>query len=63
MAEDEIEAGRRPAGHDESVTANRAWWDREAAAYQAEHGPFLGDADLVWARRGSARLTPGCSGR
>lgn len=25
----------------EAVRANRAWWDREAAAYQAEHARFL----------------------
>ncbi len=26
---------------EEAVRANRSWWDREAAAYQAEHAPFL----------------------
>jgi SAM-dependent methyltransferase len=26
---------------DEAVRANRAWWDRESAGYQAEHGAFL----------------------
>ena len=31
-----------------SAAANRRWWDADADAYQAEHGDFLGDADLVW---------------
>ncbi len=30
------------------VTANRTWWDGEAAAYYVEHGEFLGDTDFVW---------------
>jgi SAM-dependent methyltransferase len=36
----------------ESARANRAWWDGEAAAYYAEHGAFLGDADLMWCPEG-----------
>ncbi len=43
---------RRPAGADESRRANRAWWDREAPAYLAEHGSFLGDARFVWGPEG-----------
>jgi SAM-dependent methyltransferase len=35
-------------GDAESVAASRAWWDADAADYQAEHGAFLGDADFVW---------------
>jgi ubiquinone/menaquinone biosynthesis C-methylase UbiE len=42
------EALRRLAAVDETVRANRAWWDGEAVAYYAEHGAFLGDEDLVW---------------
>ena len=38
----------RPADPAESARANRQWWDGEAPAYQAEHGAFLGDADLLW---------------
>jgi SAM-dependent methyltransferase len=38
----------RPVGPGESARANRSWWDAEAAAYYAEHGGFLGDADLLW---------------
>ena len=36
----------------ESVSAGRRWWDADAAAYQAEHGEFLGDADFVWCPEG-----------
>lgn len=32
----------------ESVAANRRWWDADADEYHAEHGEFLGAADLVW---------------
>lgn len=51
--------GRRPArevGRDQTVRANRSWWDGEAAAYQAEHGAFLGGpsggAEFVWCPEG-----------
>jgi hypothetical protein len=36
----------------QSARANRRWWDGEAPAYQAEHGAFLGDADLLWCPEG-----------
>ncbi len=39
---------RRPAEASETARANRAWWDAEADAYQAEHGRFLRDAGFVW---------------
>ena len=42
----------RAAGPQESARANRHWWDAEAAAYQDEHGEFLGDADLLWCPEG-----------
>jgi SAM-dependent methyltransferase len=32
----------------ESRRASRQWWDRDADAYQREHGTFLGDVDFVW---------------
>jgi ubiquinone/menaquinone biosynthesis C-methylase UbiE len=32
--------------------ASRHWWDLDADTYQAEHGPFLGDVDLVWCPEG-----------
>ena len=38
------------------MRASRAWWDEEAPAYAAEHGPFLGDdrdgGALVWGPEG-----------
>ena len=43
---------RREADQPETVRANRAWWDAEAADYYAEHGAFLGDADLTWGPEG-----------
>lgn len=47
---------RSDLGKRDSVRASRAWWDAEAGAYAAEHGPFLGDArsgsDLVWGPEG-----------
>lgn len=43
---------RRPADHEETVRADREWWDAEAEGYYAEHGGFLGDADLVWGPEG-----------
>lgn len=43
---------RRDSAQSETVDANRAWWDREADDYLAEHGGFLGDADLVWGPEG-----------
>lgn len=64
---EEIEAGRRPATPRESVAANRAWWDEQAASYQAEHGAFLGGAELVWGpeglREADARLLGPVRGR
>lgn len=43
---------KRGVGADESSAANRAWWDADADDYQAEHGAFLGDADLLWGPEG-----------
>jgi ubiquinone/menaquinone biosynthesis C-methylase UbiE len=58
---------RRPVDADQTVTANRRWWDRAAAAYQREHGSFLGDADFVWGpeglREADARLLGEVAGR
>lgn len=42
----------RPAGAQESVRANRSWWDGEADGYYAEHGAFLGDDRFVWCPEG-----------
>ena len=43
---------RRAVSAQSSARATRAWWDGDAAAYQAEHGEFLGDADFVWCPEG-----------
>jgi len=45
-------AGYLPVPNDRAPEANRAWWDAEARAYLAEHGTFLGDAQLVWGPEG-----------
>jgi len=43
---------RRVSDHEETVHANRAWWDGEAEDYYAEHGVFLGDTDVTWGPEG-----------
>jgi SAM-dependent methyltransferase len=43
---------RREAGQEETVRANRAWWDANADEYQAEHGAYLGDARFLWCPEG-----------
>jgi len=57
----------RPVGPQESARANRSWWDAEARDYYAEHGAFLGDADLLWCpeglRESAARLLGDVAGR
>jgi SAM-dependent methyltransferase len=50
--DDEFGVGRRTADSDETRAANQSWWDDEAVAYYAEHGEFLGDAELVWGPEG-----------
>jgi SAM-dependent methyltransferase len=56
----------RPVGADETVRANRAWWDAEAEDYLAEHGADLAGR-LVWGPEGldegSAGLLGDLSGR
>jgi SAM-dependent methyltransferase len=55
-------AGYRPAGEDETVRANRAWWDAEADAYQREHGDFLGPDRFVWCPEGLDEADAGLLG-
>jgi len=43
---------RRRLDTNESRRAARHWWDSDADAYQAEHGEFLGEVDLVWCPEG-----------
>ncbi|MCF6521542.1 class I SAM-dependent methyltransferase [Streptomyces sp. JJ36] len=50
--DEDAEAVRRPASAAESSRASRGWWDRNADAYQREHGPFLGDRRFVWGPEG-----------
>ncbi len=49
------------------MRASRSWWDRDADAYQAEHGEYLGVADFVWCPEGlrepDARLLGDVRGR
>ena len=58
---------RREASATETVRANRAWWDRSADWYQAEHGEFLRDDGFVWCPEGldeaDARLLGPVAGR
>jgi len=57
---------RRDVGQEETLRANRSWWDGEADEYYLEHGGFLGDADFVWGpeglREADARLLGDVSG-
>jgi ubiquinone/menaquinone biosynthesis C-methylase UbiE len=53
---------RRPVGSDDTVAANRHWWDRAAVGYQREHGTFLGDADFVWGPEGLREADAGLLG-
>ena len=43
---------RRDASGTETVTANSAWWDADAAEYHEEHGDFLGVVDFLWCPEG-----------
>ncbi|WP_442791505.1 class I SAM-dependent methyltransferase [Micromonospora sp. NBC_01813] len=47
---------------DEARQANRHWWDTDADDYQAEHGDFLGDADLRWCPEGLLEADAGLLG-
>jgi SAM-dependent methyltransferase len=52
----------RPAGAQESVRANRSWWDAEADEYYAEHGSFLGDDRFIWCPEGLDETDAGLLG-
>jgi len=42
-------------GAEETVRANRRWWDAAADAYQSEHGEFLGGRNatrFIWGPEG-----------
>ena len=53
---------RRHLSADESRRAARGWWDSDADEYQAEHGEFLGDADLCWCPEGLREADAGLLG-
>jgi len=53
---------RRTADQRETVHANRTWWDGEAEDYYAEHGAFLGDADITWGPEGLRESEAGLLG-
>jgi SAM-dependent methyltransferase len=55
-------AERALMGRAESRRASRRWWDTDAAAYQAEHGDFLGDSDFVWCPEGLREADAGLLG-
>jgi SAM-dependent methyltransferase len=53
---------RRTVTAPESRRASRRWWDADADNYQAEHGEFLGDVDLVWCPERLREATAGLLG-
>jgi SAM-dependent methyltransferase len=67
VSDDGPGVARRAVSNAESRRANRAWWDRDADDYQAEHGAFLGEVDFVWCpeglREADARLLGDVRGR
>jgi SAM-dependent methyltransferase len=57
-----VSAERRPVDEQDSLTANRADWDRYADEYQATHGEFLGDDGFLWGPEGVREDTVGALG-
>jgi ubiquinone/menaquinone biosynthesis C-methylase UbiE len=53
---------RRDLTPAENRRASRHWWDVDADTYQAEHGQFLGDVDLVWSPEGVREADAGLLG-
>lgn len=49
---DPVSGGYLPIGPEDSVRANRTYWDGSAAAYLADHGSFLGDSRFIWCPEG-----------
>jgi SAM-dependent methyltransferase len=43
---------RLPLSPEVNRRASRHWWDVDADNYQAEHGSFLGEVDLLWCPEG-----------
>lgn len=59
---DPVTARYRPAPPDETVRANRRWWDGAAEEYYAEHGAFLRDVGFVWGPEGLDEAEAGLLG-
>lgn len=53
---------RRHASAEESLAANRSWWDAQADGYLEQHGAFLGDARFVWGPEGLSETEAGLLG-
>jgi SAM-dependent methyltransferase len=52
VSDDDPGVGRRTVTDAEARRASRGWWDKDADAYQAEHGDFLGEVDFRWCPEG-----------
>ena len=57
-----VGVARRTVDSAESVAANSAWWDADAADYHAEHGEFLGVTDFMWCPEGLREADAGLLG-
>lgn len=57
-----IHVSRRTISSAETRRASRHWWDLDADNYQAEHGGFLGQVDLVWCPEGLREADAGLLG-
>lgn len=55
-------ASRRMTSSTETRHANRRWWDNDADNYQAEHGEFLGEVELLWCPEGLTEAEAGLLG-
>jgi SAM-dependent methyltransferase len=53
---------REPVTDDQARRASRHWWDADADRYQAAHGGFLGEVDLVWCPEGLREADAGLLG-
>ncbi len=58
----EVRVARQTVASDDNRRASRSWWDADADAYQAEHGAFLGEIDLVWCPEGLREADAGLLG-
>ena len=56
------EVARRVISAADNRRASRHWWDIDADNYQAEHGAFLGEVDLVWCPEGLREADAGLLG-